>query len=85
MSFLKAALRALKKDRKTERDFRVYITRVGRPSAGHREGVCLGQPSAGRILVNFGPSRSILGHKGSNWGHNGSIWIQYGTNQQSAS
>ena len=27
------------------------LTRVGRPSAGHREGVCLDWPSADRILV----------------------------------
>ena len=31
------------------------ITRVGRPSAGHREGVCLGQPLASQILVKFCP------------------------------
>ena len=32
-------------------DLNLIDTRVGRPSAGHREGVCLGQPSAGRILI----------------------------------
>ena len=55
-------------------DIYYIYTRVGRPSAGHREGVCLGQPSAGRILVKFGPSRSILGHNVSNWGYSGSNW-----------
>ena len=51
------------------------VSTLYRLAVAGREGVCLcqRQPSAGRILVNFGPSRSILGHSGSNWGHCGSI------------
>ena len=49
---------------------KIYITRVGRPSAGHREGVYLGQPSPG----------SKWGHSGSIWGHSKSKWVHSGSN-----